>query len=482
MSDTIAIHKNMGSLDVSPEFDGFSKVIIHTSDTETGQAGNDSGRTLEFDNPYADGQTASRNAIAKDILNRLQNNGVPYQPYTADDAVINPAAEIGDAISSPLVYGGIYTRTKTFGHLMLTNASAPHDEEINHEYQYESPEVREFKRQNDLLRASLTVTNSAITSEVERAQGAESSLASSIEQTAGEISAKVSSTGGSGSTFGWKLDSEGFYLYSKNTTVLSCTQADGLVVNGNVAADSGTIGDFTIKNGALFTNNMETMQSTQSSGVHLSKNGLKIGGNVSITPNGIITANSMKLKGTIAFLNADGSSAGTLSAANLKTGAEQAYNNHGTWTTGSGYGYNYNNATTDNSGKYPTFFKVNGPIYAETAFHSASYLVSRGTDGSGYPISDLELANHKHYISADAKGKVTIGGPVPSTSGNVSFNIAETSFYQNGVSAAIRNVYVNNFYKLYESGGYTYFYIEMKNTSDTSFLKGVTVKLLGSFN
>ena len=51
------VRKSITDFEVSPEFDGYSKVIINVSEDEEGniiscEAGNDSGRTLEFTCPW----------------------------------------------------------------------------------------------------------------------------------------------------------------------------------------------------------------------------------------------------------------------------------------------------------------------------------------------------------------------------------------------------------------------------------------------
>ena len=255
----------MTTLDISPQFDSYSKVVIHVSDDTTYEYGTDTGRTLELENPFGSQQ------MCQDILTRLQ--GYQYQPYEANGALLDPASEIGDAVNSPLVYGGIYTRTRTFGRLMKANISAPQDEEINHEYQFESPEVREFKHQLDDVRASLIIAND-------------------------NINAKVSQTGGNNSTFGWTLTASGFSLYSGGTEVMKC-DSSGLTVAGNIAGQTGTIGGFTISASALYTNNMDTIFSSQNTGVHLSSNGIKLGQNFLVDSSGNLTANNATITGTL---------------------------------------------------------------------------------------------------------------------------------------------------------------------------------------
>lgn len=76
-----------------------------------------------------------------------------------------------------------------------------------------------------------------------------------LQQTATEISAEVSNKvdstyGSSSSSFGWKLLSSGFYIYSNATTVMKITSS-GLEVSGKITSSSGTIGGFTIDANSL---------------------------------------------------------------------------------------------------------------------------------------------------------------------------------------------------------------------------------------
>lgn len=95
------------------------------------------------------------------------------------------------------------------------------------------------------------ILRSAITAEVARATGAEESLSSQLALTASEIAAKVSATGGNDQSFSWSLTASGFTLKSNNETVMEVT-ADGLTVKGTIEATSGSIGGFTLQDGALY--------------------------------------------------------------------------------------------------------------------------------------------------------------------------------------------------------------------------------------
>lgn len=342
MSDIVNIRRRASSLDASPQFDSYSKVIIHVSDETIVTVGDDTGRTLEIDNPFGTQQ------MAADILARLR--GYQYQPYEADGALLDPAAEIGDGVAIGNIYGGIYRRGTSFNRLMASTISAPHDEEINHEYAFESPTERQFKRQISDVKASLRIANDRIDASVEK-------------------------TGGEQSSFGWSLTSDAHRWYANGREVMSVT-ASGLTVRGVVEATSGKIGGFTISATAIY-NNISQFGGTQSSGVYIGPDGIQLGQSFRVTPYGAvtadnITANNMTLNGTLLV------GGSYISASTLRSGAQSAYNNGSYWTGGSGYGYSYNNATSQYSGSYPTYFQAN-VVNAASSFRLGGYRAYWGT-------------------------------------------------------------------------------------------------------
>ena len=322
MSDVVALARNVGQLEVSPQFTDYSKVVIHVNADTVIEVGNDTGRTLEFTNPFA------TQAMAQNILQSL--TGFQYQPYTASDALLDPAAEIGDAANIHGSYGGIYSRSRKFDELMPADIAAPHDEEINHEYQFVAPENREFSRQISDVKASLIIAND-------------------------RIDASVSKTGGEESTFGWSLQADGHRWFSGNREVMAVT-ASGLTVKGRVEASEGKIGNFNIGANAIW-NNISQFGGSQSSGVYLGTDGIQLGqafrvdstGQVNATN---IAANNMVLTGVLTIGGQQ------ITADALRSGAQSAYSTGSYWSGGAGYGYSYKNATNRNSGSYPGYFRA----------------------------------------------------------------------------------------------------------------------------
>ena len=365
MYDLINLENNVATVEIAPEFDVYTKVIINIDNETQVVAGNDTGLTLEFDNPFGNQDMADR------ILASLQ--GFRYSPYTATGALLDPAAEIGDAVQTTTSYGGIYTRYRTFGALMPAEISAPHDEEIDHEFAFETPDERKFKRTVGEVKASILLTNNVIQAEVSNREDADSLLASRITQTAEDISiqventkqeinatlsiqasqiaAKVSETGG-GSSFGWSMNSTS-HTWTANGQEVMKVSATGLIVRGEVQATSGTIGGFSIGSNALTYNGLDFGDTNKNYGAYIGQSGIQLGKNFKVDNGGNVSATNMVLTGTLTI-------GGTqITAAQLGKGALDGYN----WSNasysgstrasyalgGAGGGYSFNRAQSSST-------------------------------------------------------------------------------------------------------------------------------------
>lgn len=194
-----SIGKNTESLLVSAQFGAYSKVVINVTSDLFYQAGNDTGRTLFIDCPWG------TQAMANNLLAALE--GYQYQPYEALNAILDPAAELGDGVTVNGVYGGIFKLTLRSGVLHTADVSAPQDEEIDHEYQYTPASERKIERRLNNMQSELSVQ-------------------------AGEIAAKVDEEGGSASNVSWVLNSQNFKVKANGTDVLTVDR-NGLTVQGD---------------------------------------------------------------------------------------------------------------------------------------------------------------------------------------------------------------------------------------------------------
>lgn len=349
MSDVVEVNRRATQINVSPQFDNYSKVIIHVSDETTYESGNDTGRTLEIDNPFG------TQTMADNILQSLM--GYQYQPSELTGALLNPAAEMGDAVNARGTYFGIYTRERTFGRLMKADVSAPCDEEINHEYQFESPERREFKRSIDEVKASLFIGPNSIVAQVER---------------------KVGETGGD-SSFGWELTDTAHKWYSNGQEVMSVS-VSGLKVTGEVQATTGKIGGFNISASAIW-NNISSLDGSQSKGVYIGTDGIRLGQNFKVNRKGEATATKLTVDTLI--INGSDVSAATLNTrANNGNSAFSWTTSNGSYCTGGAYwGYKFDNATDRSPSYVPSYFTC-GTLTATSGITTNGNVLA--SYGSGY--------------------------------------------------------------------------------------------------
>ena len=93
-------------------------------------AGTTNGYVIEGECAYA------TQAMCNDVLAKLQ--GVAYRPVEVRGALLDPALEIGDSVA----FGGIATTLSqddvTLGSAMISNASAPVEDELEHEIPYQT--------------------------------------------------------------------------------------------------------------------------------------------------------------------------------------------------------------------------------------------------------------------------------------------------------------------------------------------------------
>lgn len=174
-----------------------------------------SGRVFEVDCPLV--KPSQRQTVADALLAKVY--GFSYQPYSADGALLNPAAELGDAITAFGVYGGLYKQNLTFGRLMTSSIGAPAEEEIDSEFTFKTAQERRYTRKF-------------------------ADIAAEFKIQADEISAKVSQTGG-GSSFSWQLQDDHFSVFSGSQEMLRI-DADGSSFAGIVRANQIETGNITI--------------------------------------------------------------------------------------------------------------------------------------------------------------------------------------------------------------------------------------------
>ena len=133
-----------------------------------GVAGNDSGKTLTAQNP--DGN----NEMAQAILAKV--SGYTHIGYEGQNAMLEPAAEIGDAVTVSGHYVPIVSTDSTFDSLLAVNISAPDADELDDEYPYKSKTQRQIERNMAVTRSLITKSAEEINLEIQGVDGRVSSL------------------------------------------------------------------------------------------------------------------------------------------------------------------------------------------------------------------------------------------------------------------------------------------------------------------
>lgn len=143
---------------MSPAFEVFTGVRLWYDDEQYFFAGDETGRVLEADNPWATQEMADH------MLASIA--GFAYQPYAAAGAVLDPAAELGDAVTVGGVYGQLAAIDTRFDALMVSDILAPGEKEVDHEYPYLSRAEREYKRNKARTYSLISKTSEEIRLEV----------------------------------------------------------------------------------------------------------------------------------------------------------------------------------------------------------------------------------------------------------------------------------------------------------------------------
>lgn len=234
MSDSIFLGQNVASLETGEVSERISRVNLSVDSDNYFTAGDDSGKTLELECPWAS------QAMADSILAKVKN--YDYQPLEADNALLDPAAEIGDAVTVGGYRSVLAQINTTFNNACAATISAPGSDEVDDEYPYKSHERREMERELARTRSLISKSSEEILLQVE-------GIAEDLEGQISSISVKLDSitlSVSNGST------SSTIELKAGETTISSETiQMDGLVTFTGLSSGTTTINGACIKTGQI---------------------------------------------------------------------------------------------------------------------------------------------------------------------------------------------------------------------------------------
>lgn len=138
-----------------------------------GVSGSDTGRTLTALQP--DGTDAMAAAILAKV------SGYKHIGYDGRKALLDPAVELGDAVTVDGHYVPLIALDMTFDPLLAPDISAPDADEIDDEYPYKSPTQRQIERNFAKARSLITKTSEEINLRVEGIDGKYTELKTTLD-------------------------------------------------------------------------------------------------------------------------------------------------------------------------------------------------------------------------------------------------------------------------------------------------------------
>lgn len=261
MSDKVYVGQKLADIEIKGEFQPYSKVIL-TLDSETAYiAGDDTGRTLTATCPWGTQEMA--NAILSQI------HGFVYNPFEGSQAILDPAAELGDGCSVGTVYAPLSKIQTTLDALCAADIAATADEELDHEYPYKSQLQQQIEYQIRQVKASLIIDIDSITQQITGINGELAQIKlditgitqtvqdqagniSALQQTASSLQSQITSTNGDVSTLKQTATSLQSQINSANGDISALQQTATSLqsqitdTNGNVTALEQKVDSFTL--------------------------------------------------------------------------------------------------------------------------------------------------------------------------------------------------------------------------------------------
>lgn len=258
MLGKVFVGTRVSDLDTNAPPARISRVNLLVDGERMYTAGNDTGRTIEKTCPWA------TQAMAERVLAQVRE--VDYRPFSAADAMLDPAAELGDGITVGGVYSVLAREAVTFDGIYSSDIAAPGGDEVEDEYPYKSRARRQSDRELARIRSSITKTAERITLLVEdEVEGLEGKL----ELTASSLTSEISKTNGQVSSIKQYVDnitlsvsngstSSTITLKSGSATIVSHKiQMDGLVTFTGLANGTTTINGGCIQTGLISANRLD---------------------------------------------------------------------------------------------------------------------------------------------------------------------------------------------------------------------------------
>lgn len=207
LSDSVYLGQKVASMELDDALT-ITRVNLDVDSENYYTSGDDSGSILNVECPWA------TQSMADSILSAV--SGYTYRPYTATDALLDPAVELGDAVTVGGIYSIIASLDIDYRNASIAEISAPALDEIDDEYPYITQERKETNKVLTQARSIISKTADEIILRVEgELEG--------VENTVTELSVTLDGvmvTDSSGTTYikGSSIETETLYVSAANIT------------------------------------------------------------------------------------------------------------------------------------------------------------------------------------------------------------------------------------------------------------------------
>lgn len=270
-----------------------------------GVSGSDTGRTLTALQP--DGT----NAMAAAILSKV--SGYKHIGYEGSEALLDPAVELGDAVTVDGLYVPLIAMDMTFDPMLAPNISAPDADEIDDEYPYKSPTQRQIERNMAKTRSLITKTSEEIMLKVEGIDGKYTEVKTTLD------GLTVTDQSGTTKIKGSSIETESIAANSISADKLNLT---GAITFGDLDADAQNSIN-TANSNAITAITAAGNAQTAANGAVQKVSAWQYPGSTYIDGSKIMTGTVMAtnlLGGTVGLLASDESIVGALNLAYTTTG------------------------------------------------------------------------------------------------------------------------------------------------------------------
>lgn len=184
--DSLTLGREMGRLERGMTSPPIGKIVLLADEEHCYEAG--SGSELEAACPYGS------QAMADNLREMLE--GYAYRPWEAEDALLDPASELGDLVEAGGEWGLLAQADTVFDGLMAASCGAPGGREMDSEYPYQSGPVRELERKIAGTRSLIEKNSREIRLAVESVEKEASRQMAEVRITVDSVSSTVQDASG----------------------------------------------------------------------------------------------------------------------------------------------------------------------------------------------------------------------------------------------------------------------------------------------